>query len=417
MIADYASVILDARRQLDSRATIAAVERLHANTYFYLVHSVADWNTMRDEFLPAASKAGLDVWLYFVPPSECPETCSLPFEKDYIRIAAETAKLGLTYPNLKGLAIDDFAYNVALYTPEYIGRLREAGRAVNPKFQFFPLLYWRSMTAEFLDRYSRVIDGVIFAYRDEPTINTSRNSTLREQLDRAEALMRDRGLALVLMIYCAPLGRIPIPPSVEYVRNSVAMGVEDVRRGRLAGVVTYKLDKSGRPAPAAENYAASGNGRATMLVSGANMEAGGYAELSCPATAERAALTFQRTAFYTRVPAGYLFLQVLADDRVAWEQDVASIESKTWKPERIELGPVRGRLRLRLALKRKAGSLQAIAGFDGLVAEGFTLADPGFENSAAWAAAQTGPAFMPMVQIYDPGRPVRMFNAVRAVYK
>jgi hypothetical protein len=62
---------------------------MHANTYFYLVNSQADWDDLVADFLPAAASAAIDVWLYFVPPSECPATCTLPFEKDYIRIAAD----------------------------------------------------------------------------------------------------------------------------------------------------------------------------------------------------------------------------------------------------------------------------------------------------------------------------------------
>ena len=61
-----------------------------------------------------------------------------------------------------------------------------------------------------------------------------------------------------MMVYCAPLGRIPIPPSVDYVRGSVEIGVEDIKRGKLRGVVTYKLTKSGLSAPATENYARTG---------------------------------------------------------------------------------------------------------------------------------------------------------------
>src|SRR5215471_10561735 len=172
MVADYAAYIAesapraDGRRHIDTRATLGKLRDLHANTYFYLVHSQTDWDDLVADFLPAAARATIDVWLYFVPPSECPDTCTLPFDKDYIRIAGEIARLSLRHPNLRGLAIDDFADNLKLYTPEYVGRMRDAGTAANPKFKFFPLLYWRSMRPDFLDQYAPAIDGVIFAYRD-----------------------------------------------------------------------------------------------------------------------------------------------------------------------------------------------------------------------------------------------------------
>ena len=414
ILADYASPVFDAQHQVNAAATLDRVAELHAGTYFVLIHSEADWERLKTDFLPAAVKRKLDIWTYFVPPSECPATCKLPFDKDYIRIAAGVAELSLKFPNLKGLAIDDFMDNTKLYTPEYVGRMRDAGRAINPKFQFFPLLYWRSMNPSVLDQYGPVIDGVIFAYRDEPTINTHRASSLRAQLTQAEDMLRDRGKALILMIYCAPLGRIPIPPGVDYVKETIGMGVSDVNAGKLAGVVTYVLNKSG-PAPAAQNYAHSGNGRATLLASGTGMKVGDYAELASPITTATTSVSFWRTAYYSKLPPGYFFLQLLADDKVLWEQDVATFESNVWKQEHVEAAASAGStIHVRLAVKKNTGSIALVVGLDDL--SGISVADPGFENAAAWKPAQTMPALMPLVQIFDPQRPIQMYEAVRALY-
>ena len=90
MPADCASAMVepgaraDGSRHLDTPATIETLHRLHAVS------------------ARAAAKAKVS-GSFFVPPSECPATCSLPFAKDHIRIAAEIAKLSLLYPNLKGL--------------------------------------------------------------------------------------------------------------------------------------------------------------------------------------------------------------------------------------------------------------------------------------------------------------------------
>jgi lysophospholipase L1-like esterase len=415
ILADYASPVLDANRRVDAAATLDRVAGLHANTYFVLIHSVSDWERLKNEFLPAAVTRGLDIWTYFVPPSECPDSCKLPFDKDYIRIAAGVAELSLKYPNLKGLAIDDFMDNTKLYTPEYVGRMRAAGRAINPKFQFLPLLYWRSMTSAVLDQYDTVIDGVIFAYRDEPTVNTHRAASLRTQLTQAETMLQTRGKSLILMIYCAPLGRIPIPPGADYVANAATMAVNDIAASKLTGVVTYKLGKSG-PAPDDENYSRSGNGRATFLASGPNLKAGDYAELSTPIVGAEASsgLSFWRTALYARLQPGYLYLQVMADDRLAWEQDVANFESRVWKQEHLDAAVAGKTLRFRLAVKKNTGSMTVLAGIDDV--EGAAVADPGFENAAAWTTSTTTPALMPMVQTFDPQRPVRMYAGVRSAY-
>jgi hypothetical protein len=56
-------------------------------------------------------------------------------------------------------------------------------------------------------------------------------------------------------------------------------------------------------------------------------------------------------------------------------------------------------------------------GFDDLVPEGFTVADPGFETGAGWVPAATGPEFMPFIQIFSPGSPVQMLDAVSRLYE
>lgn len=429
VIADYASIITEAtlradgQRHLDTPAMLAALKDLHVNTYIYLVHGTLDWNDMKDEFLPAAEKAGLDVWLYFLPPSECPiETCKLPWGHDYIRLHEEAAKLSLLHKNLKGTAIDDFSDNVKLFTPEYIGKLKAAGRAIQPGFLFYPLLYTKSMNEAFLNQYDGVIDGVIWAYRDEPTINTTRNTSLRAQLTQSEALLQARGKSLILMVYCSPLGRIPIPPSADYVTGILREGIRDAKEGRLTGVVTYKLSKSAT-APDEQNYARSGNARGTLLASGRDFKAGDYAELSLPITSrgETKSLTFHHMVFYSKMPPGYFFLQLLVDGQLVWEQDVNAAVSKIWQEETVNLNAVlQGKqaatLQLRLALKRNAGSNQLVAGFDDFKPQGLRISDPGFETGNGWTLHTTHPAMIPLVQKFDPAAPARMFEAVRQIY-
>jgi len=412
----------DRHRHMDTPATIARLRLLHAGTYFCPVRSSVNWEDLRDEFLPAAAAAGIDVWVYLLPPTES-KADAMTFGHDFIRWAAEIARLSQRYPNLKGFSIDDFAYNLSLFTPDYAARMREAARAVNPAIKFYPLLYWKSFGPEFLDTYSPVIDGVIFAYRDEPTVNTSRVGAIRSQLSATERMLAARGQPLVLMVYCWPLDRIPIPPGVEYVRQIVGLGLDDLRDGTLAGVVTYCLPLDGQPADAAQNYAHGGNGRATLLASGVKVPVGSFGEVSCsavPGTGPRR-LGFWQTATSQKLSPGCCYLQVLADDAVVWERDAAIGPAKVWQHETVELGAVMAGsqprvLRFRLAVKGAAPSLVVTGGFDDLEPEGFTVADPGFEAASGWQLRQNHPALMPTVQTFDPGRPVQMFEAVRELY-
>lgn len=39
--------------------------------------------------------------------------------------------------------------------------MTEAGKAINPKLQFFPLMYSQTPWAEFLRKYGSLVDGVV----------------------------------------------------------------------------------------------------------------------------------------------------------------------------------------------------------------------------------------------------------------
>lgn len=100
----------DGFRHIDTPATIHRLQQMHATMYtFGIWDKATDWDDLRLEFAPAAARAGIDVMVYLVPPSECfpnpvrylDGRCSRPFNTDYIRWATELAKLSLTYPNIK----------------------------------------------------------------------------------------------------------------------------------------------------------------------------------------------------------------------------------------------------------------------------------------------------------------------------
>ena len=126
----------DGIRHVDTPATIARLREAHVTTYFYLVfHAASDWDDLQREFLPAAERVGIDVWVYLVPPSEC---CSKPYGTDFVRWAEEVAQLSQRHRNLKGWAMDDFSSNLTTFTPEYTRTLRSAARRINPRPPILP---------------------------------------------------------------------------------------------------------------------------------------------------------------------------------------------------------------------------------------------------------------------------------------
>ena len=156
---------------VDNALMIQRLKDLGANTYMWLIwHDANDWDDLH-AFLPLAKQAGITVWAYLCPHSESGLTdphwpYSEPFRLDYIRWAQEIGKLSLQYDNLVGYVIDDFWANVSpdRFSPDYIKRMVAAGKAVNPRLRFYPLMYYPEIGPHFLATVAPLVDGVVAAY-------------------------------------------------------------------------------------------------------------------------------------------------------------------------------------------------------------------------------------------------------------
>lgn len=169
---------------MDSEALLARLNELHLTTYYWLVwHAPTDWDDLK-LFLPKAAQAGLQVWVYLVPPSESPpefgSLYSEPFRLDYGRWAEEIARLSLQHTNLTGWVIDDFFANHAFFTPARVRELQDRAKRVNPRLVFLPLMYFGDIRRSFVDDYREVIDGVVVAYPQG-----------RDEIDDAWAILND----------------------------------------------------------------------------------------------------------------------------------------------------------------------------------------------------------------------------------
>ncbi len=193
-IGDYDNEPRRADGHVDSQRLIRQLRQMHANTYFWLVwHAETDWEDLR-EFLPLARAAGISVWVYLVPHSESgpPYAYSEPFRLDYVRWAQEIAKLSLEHENLPGYVIDDFGLNISpdRFSPEYIQQMVEAGKAINPRLKFYPLLYF-PMSNRLMAVLGPLVDGVVAAYPES-----------RDQIEEALTFLNDEysvppGLAVI----------------------------------------------------------------------------------------------------------------------------------------------------------------------------------------------------------------------------
>lgn len=167
-IGDYDAEPRRADGHVDSERLVRQLQLMHANTYFWLIwHAATDWEDLH-EFLPLARAAGIKVWVYLVPHSEStpPYPFSEPFKQDYVRWAEEIAKLSLEYDNLPGYVIDDFVANMrpGRFTAEYIKQMVDAGKAINPKLKFYPLLYFPEIDNRLMAVLGPLVDGAVAAY-------------------------------------------------------------------------------------------------------------------------------------------------------------------------------------------------------------------------------------------------------------
>lgn len=167
-LADYDAEPRRPDGRVDIDALTAKLKDLGATCYYWLIwHAKTDWDDLK-LFLPKAREAGIEVWVYLVPPTESAPRYGTayaePFRLDYPRWGEEIGRLSLEHPNLTAWVIDDFHANVDLFTPEYVGQMRARGRAVNPRLAFLPLMYFNEMRPTFLADYREVIDGVVVAY-------------------------------------------------------------------------------------------------------------------------------------------------------------------------------------------------------------------------------------------------------------
>lgn len=179
-LADYDAEVRLPNGHVDADAMVKRLKELGVNTYYWLIwHAATDWDDLK-VFLPKASRAGIDVWVYLVPPTESRSQYSEPFRMDYARWAEEIARLSLQHRNLKAWVIDDFCDNHKFFTPAYLQKIRARAKAVNPRLAFLPLLYFRDVRPKFVEDYRGLIDGVVVAYLQD-----------REEIERTWAVLND----------------------------------------------------------------------------------------------------------------------------------------------------------------------------------------------------------------------------------
>jgi hypothetical protein len=283
-LADYDSELRQAGGRVDIDAMVARLQDLGVTTYYWLIwHAPTDWDDLK-LFLPRAAQAGIDVWVYLVPPSESPprygNRYSEPFRLDYARWGEEIAKLSREHANLTAWVIDDFYANRAFYTPAYLREMQARAKRINPRLAFLPLMYFREIGTRFVEDYRQVIDGVVVAYLQD-----------RDEIERTWAVLNDADVAA--------------PSELGYPGNTPSQAGDFILAGQSAQV----------------------------------------------RAADRYTLSFRERDDFTGPTAGYHFKQLLVDETVVWEEDVAG-GTPVWRKVVVDVTEqVRGKTNITVAFR------------------------------------------------------------------
>jgi hypothetical protein len=179
---------------VDTPRLVARLQELHVTTYAFLMWtSPSDWDDLSQEFLPAATQAGIEVWAYLVPPTEAKGKAIPPCQVDYICWAQQIGMLAQQSPNLTTIVLDDLNSNSTLFTPQNMAKIANAVRAYSPSLQILPVAYYPGNLYYLMNDYTNSISGTLFPYQDLDS-----TGELTHQMDVTCSLMKKPSPVLYL---------------------------------------------------------------------------------------------------------------------------------------------------------------------------------------------------------------------------
>ncbi|MET9318184.1 hypothetical protein ABZX12_40720 [Kribbella sp. NPDC003505] len=428
---------------IDTPRLVKRLKDLGVNTYVYGIwDSPTDWDDLRLEFLPAADRAHIDVWVYLVPPTECSDSadrlragrCSRPFKLDFIAWAREISALSSRYQNLSAWAIDDFSIpgNAALFTPEYVQTFTQLAKQTNPDLGFYLTTYFSAASnPAFLDKYAPYLDGIIYPFLDDPNWNNHRASTADDRIRDLLALTKPRALGLVFMAYANRYLAAMLPPTAGYVDEALSLAEPMVRSGDLDGIIAYGTPLDGDGQHDLRRGGMWGDGRLSLHLPAWSPTHAGEAAVatqvvSVDPDAPRYELSFWETDGQDGGPAPYHAKQVLLDGQVIWERDATDqlpgvwVNGHDWQG-RIDVtdilrGKTSAELTVRLLEKNGVSYFPVDVAFDHFQSLGFEIANPDFEQSGGWKVSGVA-NLNAVIHLYHEDESSRIFETVRRHFR
>jgi hypothetical protein len=206
---------------------ISQLKDLRANTYNWLIMPNDSSFEQFKEFLPIAEKGNIDVWATLIPPVQLEAMGVGQYStNDMIVWASELAALSIQYPNFKAWSIDDFTHSRELYTPKYVSEFQKAAKKINPDFKFYPVCYYQSIGLKFTLRYSSMIDGIVFPYRNESVErNLTDYSHLKDEINSLRSRFGSK-FPIFVDVYSSPHSKLG-EPSKDFISNVILSGIKN----------------------------------------------------------------------------------------------------------------------------------------------------------------------------------------------
>ncbi|HEY3684661.1 MAG TPA: hypothetical protein VGL93_16625 [Streptosporangiaceae bacterium] len=428
----------DGYRHIDTPRLIKRLKALHVNTYYYSVwDEPTDWADLKNEFAPAARRAGIKIWVGLAPPSECfPDSdahlagrCSRPYGTDFLTWAKQVADLSKQDPNIVAWSIDDFlaGENAKLFTHDYLTRMRQTTKAINPDLGLYTIAYYdTAKDPSFYEKYGDVIDGIVYPYLGKDN-NTNDASAVAANLDTILPLAEKKNLSVILLDYSGRLLDSVLAPTSRYVNDVLNVGMRYTREHKIDGVISYGTQMTGQNLTDPSQGPRQGDGRLALTVAPhVGTKTGDYAEASQEVAVDPKSPRYElswwhRDPYYGGL-GGYHFMQVLIDDKVVWDSDVTDWFSFMWVNGSDRQGPmdvtqfVKGKKKVKIAFrlyeKKGVGDYYVDATFDDLSSIGLGIHDPGFEDPSAWTIGGNSDHVNATVHVYHRDEPERIFRTV-----
>jgi parallel beta-helix repeat protein len=167
LLGTYAKYIKNQDGTLDVTSMINELKNNHYNTFGFNIYNethYANYSAFK-EFLKEAEIEGIRIYAGLAAHDETIEEIG-PYYNNWTKWAEELAKLSLLYPNLLGLYIDDFEYeDQDTLSKQNLENIANAAFEINPLFYFTPLKYNYWEMKDFFEEFHKSSDSVTFCYR------------------------------------------------------------------------------------------------------------------------------------------------------------------------------------------------------------------------------------------------------------